>query len=201
MFVKRLTARRVSMRVVRSLLVASLVAFVAQPAAAAVITIDFEDLFENDEVATLYPGVTFSNALVLTAGSGLNDLEYPPASGTNAAVALDPNSVIELVFGTPIISFEALFTYNGALSVEAFTSGGTLVDSAASLHGSNIASGPNAPNETVGVSGGGITRVRLSAQGDFSLDDVTYETGTVVPEPTTLALLLAGALAAARRRA
>jgi hypothetical protein len=53
----------------------------------------------------------------------------------------------------------------------------------------------------VGVSGGGITRVRLSAQGDFSLDDVTYETGTVVPEPTTLALLLAGALAAARRRA
>lgn len=188
------------MRVVRAFCCAVVLGLMSQPVAAAPITIDFEDLFEFDDVGTQYAGVTFSNAQVLTAGSLLNEIEFPPASGVNVASPFDL-PLIELQFDTPIAFFQALLTYDGSVVVvEGFGPGNTLVDSASSLFDSNVATGPNPPNEAITISGAGITRVRISAWGGFTIDDVTYEARTVVPEPTSAALLAAGALAGALRR-
>ena len=186
------------MRVVRAFLCALVVGLVAQPVAAAPITLDFEDLFEFDGVGTQYPGVNFLNAVVLTAGSALNEIDFPPASGVNVA-ALDSRGTVDLLFDAPILSFSAFFTYVDGLLVEAFDAGGTLIDDASSAHASNIATGPNPPNESIAVAGAGIRRIRISGA-DFVFDDVTYDTAQVVPEPASLGLLLAGALAAAFRR-
>lgn len=187
------------MPLVRSLIAAILLAAVAQPVAAAAVVLDFEELVEGDEISTQYTGVTFSNALVLTAGSLLNEIEFPPASGVNVVTAFAPD-VVELVFTTPVTSFRAALTYNGRVTLDALDGNGDLVATQDTAFDDNLATGPNQPNEVLQVSGGAITRIRLSSSGEFVFDDVTFEPGQAVPEPTTALLLAVGAVAAARRR-
>ena len=44
-------------------------------------TIDFEGLADSDTVTTRFPGLTFTNATVLTAEISLNEFEFPPQLG------------------------------------------------------------------------------------------------------------------------
>jgi len=55
------------------------------PAGAVTVGIDFESLAELEVVTTQFAAqdITFSNATTLVAGSLLNEIDFPPTSGTH----------------------------------------------------------------------------------------------------------------------
>ena len=83
-------------------------------------TIDFEGLADSTILTNQYPGITFTNAIILTAGISLNEFEFPPHSGVN--VASDNNGPITIVFSSPVLSFSGYFTYVEPLTLDAFDS-------------------------------------------------------------------------------
>lgn len=194
----------------RKLLLMALSLFVTPRAIFAdVITIDFEGLGDSTFIATQYPGVTFSNAIILSAGISLNELEFPPHSGDN--VISDFGAPISITFSSPISSFGGFFTYLAPLTVEAFDSSSSLLASVTSQFVNNLAclGGPpcsgapgSAPNEFLRVdSQFGISAITIAGNLDgasFALDDVTYSAAEMnPPEPSSAVLLLFGILALA----
>ena len=65
--------------ILKKILAAALCALLGLPLAQATV-IDFESLTDSNSVTTQFAGVTFQNALVLTAGLSLNESEFPPQS-------------------------------------------------------------------------------------------------------------------------
>jgi hypothetical protein len=185
----------------------SILAFLALAAPAILvagpITIDFEGLPDSTILTNQYPGVTFSNAVILTAGISLDEFEFPPHSGTN--VASDNGGPMSITFSTPVQSFGGYFTYAELLTVDAFGIGNTLLASVTPPFANNEAlSGVSgsSPNEFLQVSSAsGVSRVTITgdlAGGSFALDDATYSTAvSTVPEPSSLSLciLFAGLMA------
>src|ERR1035437_10469801 len=100
----------------------SILAFLALAAPAILvagpITIDFEGLPDSTILTNQYPGVTFSNAVILTAGISLDEFEFPPHSGTN--VASDNGGPMTIMFGSPVTSLSGYFTYAEPLSLAGF---------------------------------------------------------------------------------
>jgi hypothetical protein len=169
-------------------------AFVCTSAFLTAGTIGFEDLPEETVVSNQYAvtGVIFSGSpQVLTAGSFLNEIDFPPHSGVN--VIADLGGPITLTF-TPntVPSFSAWFTYTTQLTLQTFTSGGTILQTLMSASTSNLGS-----NELVGFNSplGDIGSVLItgdSGGGSFTMDDVTV---TATPEPGT-GFLVAGVFVA-----
>jgi hypothetical protein len=162
-------------------------------------TIDFEGLPDSTILTTQYPGLTFSNTIILTSGISLNEFEFPPNSGVN--VASDNNGPITIDFGTPITDFSGYFTYVEPLTLDGFDASDTEVTTAASAFASNDAlfgDPGSSPNEFIDLSfTGGMSSVTITGDplgGSFTMDDVSYITaGTAVPEPGSLFLLITGA--------
>jgi hypothetical protein len=134
---------------------------------------------------TQYPGLTFSNAIVLTAGISLNEFEFPPHSGSG--VASDNGGPINIRFATPVFSFGAYFTYTKKLTLTASDAQGNPLATATSGFSNNLAclGGPpcsgqagSGANEFLQVtSKTGIASVTIggdSAGGSFVLDDAIY---------------------------
>jgi hypothetical protein len=148
-----------------------------------IITIDFEGFPDGTSLSTQYPGLTFSNTTIITAGISLNEFEFPPYSGTNAA--LDDGGPIFIAFASPILSFGGYFTYAEPLTLAALDSTSTQVASATSAFSNNEA-----------LSAGGVSSVTITGDpggGSFVMDDVTYTTPeATVPEPGSIFLLLTG---------
>jgi hypothetical protein len=170
----------------------------ASPAvrAAPAVLLDFEGLPDNTILTTQYPGVVFSNAVILTAGVSLNEFEFPPHSGTN--VASDNNGPMSLNFTSAVTSFEAYFTYSSPITVVGFDGAHNAVAESTSLFSNNMALSGVAgsqPNEVLGLtfaSGlSGITITGDPAGGSFVLDAMSYV--SAVPEPTSAGLLAVGA--------
>jgi hypothetical protein len=171
-------------------------------AAADTVTINFDDLSDSTFVTTQYTGVTFSNAIVLSAGISLNELDFPPNSGTN--VAGDTGGAISILFSNPISNFSGYFTYVEPLTIQGFNSSSVLEASAASLFSENDVSGGDpgsSPNELIQIiSATPFSRVVLTgdpAGGSFTVDDVSYTLAagvpvSSVPEPSTLAFVSTG---------
>ena len=164
-------------------------------------TIDFEGLSDSTALATQIPGLTFSNAVVLTSGITLNEFELPPHSGSN--VAVDDGAAMQIVFDSPVTLASAFFTYTVPLTLTAFDGAGNVVATAQSLFSSNLAlSGVagSSPNERIDL-GAATGFSRLVIAGDtggtsFAVDDLSV---SVVPEPSTLASLLFGLAVLATR--
>ena len=161
--------------------------------------IDFESFSDSQSLTNQIAGLTFSNATVLSAGISLNELDFPPHSGSN--VIVDDGSPLSILFDAPVRLVDGFFTYTTNVTMRAFDAGNNLLASVTSLFGSNLADigdPGSSPNELIGVAfASGISRVEI--QGDiaglsFVLDDLTYQTRDV-PEPGTLALLLIAAFA------
>jgi hypothetical protein len=176
---------------------------------AGTVTLDFEGFPDSTALTNQYPGLTFSNTTVITAGVSLNEFEFPPHSGTN--VVFDDGGAISIDFASPILSFSGFFTYTVPLTLAAFDATSAQVASTTSTFSNNLAlSGDpgSSPNEFLQVSfASGISSLTITgdpAGGSFVLDDATYGTGSsTVPEPGSLALLLSGSMIVAilkRRR-
>jgi hypothetical protein len=177
-------------------------------------TIDFETFPDSTPIAdstpitTQFPGLTFTDATIITAGISLNEFEFPPHSGSN--VAFDDGGLISIAFASPILSFGAYFTYSEPLTLAALDSTSVQVATALSLFSSNLAlSGDSgsSPNEFLQVSfASGISAVTITGDplgGSFVMDDVMYTTPeAAVPEPSSIILFLtcAAGLFAAHRK-
>lgn len=161
-------------------------------------TIDFEGLSDSTTVTAQYPGLTFTNAIVLTAGISLNEFEFPPRSGTN--VLSDNGGIITITFAAPVTSFSGYFTYLTTLTLTAFGASSNQLGQTGSSFSSNLAlSGDpgSSPNEFLTLTfASGISSVTIAgdpAGGSFVLDDLMYQAATIAsPEPTSLLLLATG---------
>lgn len=153
--------------------------------------ITFEGLPDLTPITTQYPGVTFTNATILTAGISLNEFEFPPFSGTN--VVFDDGGSMTISFLAPIFRFSGFFTYLAPLTLSAYDQNNNLLGSINSLFNNNLAlsgdPGSN-PNEQLTLSASGIKSITINgdpAGGSFTLDNATI---TPVPEPSSILLLL-----------
>jgi len=187
-------------------------AIVALPglAYATPVTIDFESLADSEVVTNQFSDLTFSNATAVTAGTSLNEFDFPPYSGQT--VVFDDGGPMSISFASPIDDFSGYFTYVAALSLTAYDASNNVIAVATSLFSNNTATGGDAgssPNELLTVSSLlGISSIVIagdSSGSSFTLDNLTYDTQgpqATVPEASTLELLLAGGLmlAGMRRR-
>lgn len=153
-------------------------------------TIDFEGLNDSDPVTNQFPGVTFNNAVVFSAGVSLNEFEFPPKSGST--VAVDESGPLTVTFIVPVLSFGGFFTYSVPISLSAFDAGANLLGSVTSAFSSNLAlsgAAGSSPNEFLQLAGfGNIAKVTVAgdpAGFSFVVDDVQF---SPVPEPGTMLL-------------
>ena len=174
-------------------------------------TLNFEGLTELSEVANQYAAqhATFSGATILTAGSSLNEIDFPPHSGTN--VAHDFGTPVRIDFGLTAYDWSAYFTYNSAVTIKAWDESNNLLGIVNSSFSDNYVSTGNPPNELLSFASAtgfrAITIEGSSGAGSVVFDDVSYTVAdepNPVPEPGTLVLFAGGlglsGLAAARRR-
>lgn len=143
------------------------------------VTLSFDGFPDSTILTTQYPGVTFSNAITLTAGISLNEFEFPPYSGMN--VVSDNGGPMSVMFSTPVTSFGGYFTYAEMLTIDAYGGSNKLLDTVMSPYSNNEAlsgdpgSGPN--EYLVVTSASGISDVTITGDplgGSFVLDDATY---------------------------
>lgn len=167
--------------------------------------LDFDALDDGTVLDTAYPGMVFSNTIILSSGVSLNELEFPPRSGSN--VASDDGGPIVITFLSPVQSFSAYFTYMEPLQLTAFDAESVQVAQASSLFANNLlesGAAGSSPNEFIVLAAAsGIASVQIAGASEgasFTMDDLSV---SAVPEPGMLALLACGALVvggAARRR-
>jgi hypothetical protein len=171
----------------------------AASAQANTVTLNFEGFPDSTILTAQYPGVTFTNAIILASGVSLNEFEFPPHSGVN--VVSDNNGPMTIDFSTPTTSFSGYFTYLEPLTLDAFNASDTEVASASSAFSNNLAclAGPpcsgdpgSSPNEFIALGfAGGISSVTITGDplgGSFTMDDMTYT--SAVPEPNSILVLL-----------
>jgi hypothetical protein len=168
------------------------------------ITINFESHGDLDSVTTQHPGLTFTNAVALTAGVSLNEFDFPPHSGSN--VVFDAGGVMRIDFNEPVSNVGGYFTYAAPLLLQASDAAGNLLGSISSLFVSNTVGSGGSSNEFIALAFSNIASVTFSGDvlgGSFVLDDLTYTPGGAappVPEPGTLILMLTGGLGLMRLR-
>ncbi|MBN8451204.1 MAG: PEP-CTERM sorting domain-containing protein [Candidatus Accumulibacter sp.] len=181
---------------------------------ASAVSIDFETLADGVAVTNQFAGagLTFSNAISLKAGISLNELEFPPHSGS--VVVSDDGGPMTLLFASPVTKVSAFFTYAKPLTLTAWDAFGAFLGSTPSAFSANFTSSGvsgSAPNEFLelvlasGISTSGISKLTVTGDaggGSFVLDDLVFTpTAVPIPEPGTAALMaiaVAGLLA--RRR-
>lgn len=140
-------------------------------------TLTFEGYSDSTVLTTQYSGLTFTDAVILTAGISLNEFEFPATSGSN--VIYDNNGPISLSFTSPIQSFTGHFTYSVPVTLQAFDASNNLVDSTASRFANNEALSGVAgsqPDEVIQVgASAGIARIVITGNAggtSFTVDDI-----------------------------
>ena len=139
--------------------------------------LDFENLASGAVLTNQYAGVLFSNGIILTAGSTLNELECPPHSGVS--VASDDGGPMTISFASPLRSVSGYFTYRVPLTMQAFDSSNSPMASAVSAFSNNqILSGVSGsqPGELLKISSSAAIR-KIVITGDaggasFTVDDL-----------------------------
>lgn len=145
--------------------------------------LSFEGFPDGTILTTQYSGLTFSNAVVLTAGTSLNESEFPPHSGAN--VAADHGGPMSITFAAPVQSFSGYFTYSVPLTLQAFNSSNSPIASAVSQFSNNEAlsgvsgSQPNELLQVLAPAGASIFQVVITGSpggASFTVDDITAYT-------------------------
>lgn len=166
-------------------------AALAAPPPLPAIVINFESLADLESVTTQFPGITFSNATVLTAGISLNEFEFPPKSGVN--VAFDDGGPITIAFASPVSVVSAAVTYLTPVTLTGYDSSlnPVAIDTSDFTSNTALSGDPgSSPNELMFVkSAAGFSKVTFAGDffgGSLTIDDVT------VPVPATLLLVAVG---------
>lgn len=172
-----------------SLLAASLALAVAAAPARAV-TIGFDSLSSATVVTNQFAGdgILFSNALVLTAGVTLNEIDFPPNSGTNVISGLG-SGPIGVSFTAPAQFVSLQLTTADVAAVSFYNSSNVLL--------TELQVNPNLGSHTmVGFDAGSasIARVTIASTGSkdaffLAVDDVSARVPTQAPVPEPSAFL------------
>jgi len=115
------------------------------PSKALAATIDFETLPDSSDVGAYYHalyGLDFQSAIALTAGLSLNELDFPPHSGSIVVgdnVANDGDPMI-LRFVNPVSSLSGYFAYGSQLTFSAYDHNGALIGTYVTPTSSNLGS-------------------------------------------------------------
>jgi hypothetical protein len=181
-------------------LLVALVTILASPRPARAGFIDFESLALDEIVTNQFAsdGVLFGNAVNLVAFVSLNEIDFPPSSGTNVISGLGSGPLTaDLIADVSHVSFQ--ITTANIARVRYF-------DASAVLLGEVLVD-PNLGGHTlVSFDSPGISSVSIGSQATSSavfltVDDFGFSGS--VPEPSTLVLMMCGGLplaAAFRRR-
>ncbi len=154
------------------------------------IILDFEDLQDLELVTNQYisDGVSFNNAISLTAGFSLNEFDFPPHSG-NVAIG-DNFKPLELSFSSAANKISGYFTYGSQLTFSAYDSLGGLIGEFINAGFDNFGMSELIELDFIDVSSLVITG---EWDGSFILDDLSFEVSSgSVPEPSTLVLFSLG---------
>lgn len=162
-----------------------LIAFM-QPAKAGYI--DFEGFSDGEILTSQTPGLTFNDATILTAGASLNEFDFPPHSGNS--VIYTGSGLLNIGFDSPVSGVSAYVSYVDAVGIDL-----TLYDINEALLAYASFASPAAGivnNQYIALGAAGIRRMVISLSGvsqgnEFIVDDLSY-----VPEPTAMALIVAG---------
>ena len=176
---------------------------------AAPVTLDFELFMDSTSLTTQVSGVSFNNAKVLSAGISLNEIEFPPHSGSN--VAVDDGAAMVMNFSVPITAFSGFVTYTTGLTLSWFDATLAKLGSVSSAFNANLpgtGDPGSTPNELLSVNfTSDVARIVLSgdpAGFSFALDDFTFNLkadnpNPGVPVPGTLSLLAIAVVPLLRR--
>ncbi len=178
---------------------------ILSPPALGADTVTFEPFDDDTPLSGQIGGLHFQNAVVLKAQFSLNEIDFPPHSGTNAAV--NEGGDLALALLAPAQAVSGFVTYAQPLTILARQSDGTTL-TWTSAYASNLGGGDGAPgsvpNEPFTFSSAigivALTFDGLAAVDDsLALDDLSI--ASAIPEPAGALLALAGvALLAWRRR-
>lgn len=157
--------------------------------------ITFEGLTDGTAVTNQFSNLLFLNATIATAGTSLNEFEFPPHSGSN--VVFDSGGPMSISFLVPVTSVSGFLTYGTQLTITAFDASNNVLGTLTSAFNNNEALSGDAgshSNEFFSFSVvSGISRITISGDplgGSFTLDDLTFNTAAPMPEPASLFLLL-----------
>ncbi len=174
-----------------------LTAAVASPARAALI--DFESLALDEFVTNQFAaeGVLFENAINLVAGITLNEIDFPPSSGTNVIAGLDLGALSATIpLGASHVSLQMTTALDA--SVRFFDSFDALLGEilvTPNLGGHTLVSFDSAsPIATVSIGD-----VATGSAFFLTVDDFEFVT-SAVPEPSMLITGIGGLLAVAAAR-
>lgn len=92
--------------------------------------LDFEGQADSTILTNQYPGLTFQNTIILSAGISLNEFEFPPHSGSN--VASDNGGPVTIAFSGSATTFSGYFIYTQPITIQAFDSSNNLLGSVSS---------------------------------------------------------------------
>lgn len=163
-------------------------------------TINFEQYADGTQIANQYPGVTFSNALELTANpvtGTLDPIAFPPHSGigvvTNIAPAgtddplfgqpNDPNAMLGAAFGSSQTAVSFYYAAQSDITVDIYDSSKSLVGSLTGPGGLTFPEGiPTGTSELLSINSPDAFSSLLifdgsGIQGGFVIDDLTFGAG------------------------
>jgi hypothetical protein len=170
----------------------------------------FEGIGDNTTLG-VYGGVTWQNAVVVSAGISLNELDFPPRSGVNVVVdegvPINGSLYMSGALSIPAHEIGGYFTYTVPITLTAFDVHGAIVGTANSAGNANFATSGTGldPNEQLKITipGNVDSIASFSIAGDtlngssFVMDDF-FTASQAVPEPsaTTSSVLIGTSLIA-----
>lgn len=174
----------------KSILSPWLLLCLAYPGFSGATTIDFETLQDNASVSNQFAaqGVTFSNAISLTAGLSLNEIDFPPHSGVTAIS--EDFSPLNIQFSSDASNISAYFTYASQLTFSAYDLGGSLIGTFINAGLDNLGT-----SELINLSFTGVRSLTIQGAlpNSYTLDDLSFNTATVnTPIPGALFLFASG---------
>lgn len=193
-------------KTVQTLLIAiACIGLLLAPCSAYATDINFEGISDSFLIEHMYAaqGVRFANAISLTAGFSLNEIDYPPHSGV--MVVGDTGAPMEMSFFSPVSAWSAWFTWSAPLTIDVYSD-----PYFTNLLGSIITTGSNLGfSQQVGLiclSNLTFQSIQIldSAPGSqgMIMDDLSFTpagTQPPIPEPSTLVLLGTACAAALSR--